>query len=195
MRRALFDAVLVIVLFGSAQAATIKMKDGTSVSGDIVGTVVQKGQIKEADSADTKGKKAYNVSYYLVEGSDVSTIDEEGLAERGQPFRVFGAVRDEKAPVDAEVIEDGISAAEGAMLAFAGEKGDTKVMRMSLRNTTKQPHAEQVVGSYYVDPATHKGKFMPYLQVRVADGKVIRVQTSDVVVFKPRPEGFRLDVR
>lgn len=169
---------LVLGVVGPAGAASVKTKKGVVVEGEIIGLVVQKGDLK---TSDKDGKKSFAVTYHLSNGSEIATIDEAGVTKRGASFAFCSVSQDDTAPDDVDAVETCANMPAGAVLGRY-TKGGGQVVRLGGTLTKAGvPNSALVLGQFKMEGG--KGRIVPFLTLKTATGETT-IRVPDIVPFK-----------
>ena len=103
MFRPIVPVALLTTILAAEQIApaTVQRRDGNTLTGSIVGIVVQRGAARTV----AEGKIA--VGYRLIRGSDVTTIDTSGVHARARSALFLQAFQRGVAPPDSMVLRRG----------------------------------------------------------------------------------------
>lgn len=163
-------ALIVILSVTNTLAATIKVRTGTTVSGDISGWVVLKREVTEPD----KG-----FAYLLVEGKNVSAIDELGVhLVKDSPVRaLFVAGSDLKDDFSALGVAHRMAKAFGGQINARLNAGGGCCV-ISTLYTDVLP--DLLLGEFRGDSAN--AQIIPSLEITTAGAKSL-LPVADVVPF------------
>ena len=106
--------LLGLLIAGPAHAATIKTKAGIVYDGKISGLIVLKGRYKEEPSDKDASKTKYSARYVVINGTDITAVDESGVHQAGNRAVGIMAVSQDDAPLDDfDVLRAGLDMPEG----------------------------------------------------------------------------------
>jgi hypothetical protein len=168
-------------------AATIKKKNGQVVEGEIQGMIVQKGEVKESPGEKDPSIRQYTVTYYVVNGSDIASIDESGVRKLSPTLAAIIVSQPGSAPRDADAVMSGVTMPGGAM--FGATPAGGQVIRVG--GTTREAgraSKERIVGEFRMDPGHKNPRIIPALEVSTARGK-ISIPVAELIAFKRDAQG------
>lgn len=163
-------------------AATIKKKDGQVLEGEIKGLLVVKSNLTVPGDETTP-------IYYLMNGKDISVIDEEGVHLReGSPGGSATVTASGVRPTDEEVLATVTPTdKEVRGLTFLSLPNGGEVLLLAYpesidgKPTQARTHTGNLLGTVLFEGDIRKN--LPFIQVTTRSGLVL-LATEDVVEFK-----------
>ena len=156
------------------RAATVKLKEGRTLEGDIQGYVVQ----REMDP------KVRNAAWYSVsKGADVTAIDEQGVHVAPGSDALFGKTTEQRRPLDdVEVLQLLVAPPKG--FGMPKTRGGATLLRFgpAPRREGDVVSGTPLLGTFRIDQ--DKGQLSPSLEVLTSTGPIV-VQITEVVAFTP----------
>ena len=180
--RILFCAISLLSLLlraDPAASASVKKKNGQTVKGEISGRLVQKGKLPP-DSG-------YTYVYFIVEGRNVTVIDEAGVhLDEGAKVIMIG-VRGAASPDDWESVAVGYGFAE--RMTGSGAWGRISVTGecCGIRVIDAKAIADKLLGEFRVSPKTEvtpfKAELMPFVELKTQGG-IMRIPIAEIVEIR-----------
>ena len=180
----LLSVVLLFVLASEpVLAAKIKKKDGQVIEGKINGLVVQKGMNTTANA----------VSYSLIKGGYIESIDESGLSLRAGSKFLYALTRQKEIPIysgeEAEIIGF-VSGIFGGMDENSGIYGNIGVgggVAAKYLDRKEVNARDILVGTWHAQDRAEKVHIIPSLEVVTASGTTT-IPVNEIVGLKNRAE-------
>ena len=164
----------------SAAAATLKVKSGAVHEGNVLGRVVLKGKEKETPSDADPSKTVYTATYTVINGADLTAIDEKGI-RGGRPVAVM-AVTQEDAPLDdLDIVRSGLRIKPGPFAA-GSTKAAGSIALVGGQAEQATASRDAVLGEYREE--NDKAELRPAIEIETASG-VVKVPVADLVPLAP----------
>jgi hypothetical protein len=162
----------------SAQIAKVIKKNGQTVEGKLKDLIVQKSSVKES----REGAKAkYTASYYLTNGGDITSIDENGGHKMGGLFAILSVSQKGELLNDTDVIQTAMNMPQGSIFGYT--KAGGQVVRLGgLSSSEQNVETSALLGTFRVDPQTGKGMIVPYIELLNEKGTV-KLLVKDIIGF------------
>ncbi len=177
-------AAICLLCVSSLTAATIKLKSGTVHEGRITGLIVLKGQNKESQSEKNPGKTTYTASYAVINGSDITAIDEQGVHQTGGRAVGMMVASQDGAPLeDLDTVHTGINLTPGPF-SIGYTKAGGSVIRVGGRSGQAVITRDQVLGEYRENREKKDAEIRPVLEIETAVG-IVKVPVAELAELKP----------
>lgn len=169
-------AACIFVMLALAQApagaAVITLANGEVIDGTIQGRVL------------TRRFTGGDVAFRMLEGKDISSIDESGIRATGDSVMLVGM----KGATQEDVLQGLIIWNEGRRLrprqALVRDVGTAQVIGARVDNATMKPFPEEFLGEYRIDEAAKKIELLASVRLKTANGAVVTIQLAEIVRFK-----------
>jgi hypothetical protein len=171
--RACATTVMLLLLAPNGLAATVKLKDGRVVEGEIQGRVVQR---------EIKASVRNGATYEITNGRDVVAIDEQGVHFAPVSELLMGTTTEQRRPLDdIEVIQLLLDPPAGL---FPRTKGGANVLRFgpARRKEGDVTSTTPLLGTIRGDPG--KRSLLPALEMVTREGPVT-IQITEIMPFAP----------
>jgi WD40 repeat protein len=161
-------------------AATIKKKNRQVVNGEIQGLIVQRENISASREG---GKITYSAKYQLVNGSEVSAIDEGGVHWTTNKVSFFSVSQEDTPLDDVDVLETGMNTPPGSIFGGYTKAGGLVVAIGGRTLEEGGTCSDKLLGEFRINPLTKKGQIIPALELATANGTV-KISVIEIVAFK-----------
>ena len=181
--QALCPFSILLLTSNLAFAAKVKLKDGSVIDGTVTGLIIQKGDVEKSQSEDDPTKTVYSALYRLTNGREITLINEQGVHKKGKMIVFIQVIQKDTPPDDLEVVETGISAAEGGVSIFHTKAGGIVARVSGLSSRSDHVNTEELLGGLRIDPVTKKYQIIPAIEI-LTNKETINVPIKDIVEFK-----------
>ena len=185
MKHSYILLVIIIILasassvLAQSQIATIKKKNGKVIEGTISGLIIQKGKVEKSTE---NSKIEFTVSYYLTNGNEIESINEEGVTRVSD--KVVSAVVTEKGvPPNDNVALKGIVDMPSEAMFGSTKTGGTIILIAGRSKELRGTNAETLLGEFR--SVTGGGKLIPAIKIMTANG-TITIPIKEIVAFKKK---------
>jgi hypothetical protein len=157
----------------TATGATIKVKSGAVHEGKIQGVIVLKGNERETTSEADPSKTVYAATYTVLNGADITAIDEKGVHGTGKPVGVLDVTQEGDTLDDLDIVRTGLKIKPGPS-AFASTKKAGTITRVDHR-APSSPAPDAIIGDF----REAGGELRPTLEIETAKG-IVKVPVADL---------------